>query len=138
MTSPIDAIKKYDQIVAKIFDIFCKDWDPYDIYSEDNIANAKYEYEEYLPDVLAILLSDKNSDEVEEAFVQIVADMYHGKPDDVVRFPEVVAKLLQLRPTLKRYFVLSQIVHSKYSQDDINRFVQIENELNSDLEYADK
>lgn len=137
MTSPINAIKKYDQIVAKIFDIFCKDWDPYGMYKY-NVASAKYEYEEYLPDVINVLLSDKNPVEVEEAFVQIVADMYHGKPEDVVRFPEVVAKLLQLRTTLKKYFALSQIERSKYSKDDIKRFGQIEDELNSDLEYADK
>ena len=123
--------------MADVFDIFCKDWDPYDLYKY-NAASAICEYEEYLPDVINVLLSDKNSDEVEKSFIQIVADMYHGKPDDVVRFPEVVAKLLQLRPTLKKYFALSQIEHSKYSKDDIKRFGQIEDELNSDLEYADK
>ena len=142
MTSPIYAIKQYEKIVTDVFDILCKDWDPYDIYSMENERNAKLEYEQYLSDVLNVLLSDKNQKEVEKAFKQIVADMYGGGDkdnlDDIVPFPEATAKLLQLRTDLKKYFQLAQIEYSHYSYDDIQQIKKVELELEKDLEYADR
>lgn len=100
-------VKEYDAVIDKIFEIICNDWDPLDLSSmESSDLWKEQEYVQYLGSVVKILLSDKDAHSVESSLIDIVAEIYQCKAEEVIRFPKVSKKLLELRNDLKKLHIL--------------------------------
>lgn len=100
-------IEEYDSVVNKIFDVICNDWDPLDLSSmEFDDSWKRQEYADCLGQVIKILQSETDDYTIELALVNIVAEMYRCDAENVVRFPEVVKKLLKLGVDLRRLYKL--------------------------------
>lgn len=135
MTFSTQMVDKYNSIVEDIFNIMRNDWDPLNIgFMDKDGTLAKTEYSYYLPSVMKILLSEMSDDEIEAALIKIVANMNKASPEDVVPFPEVVKKFLDIRSDVKKYFALSKQEQSSYSKEEFMRLKALEDELNSYLD----